>query len=82
MFTQIKNRPCRSVWEELGLPRPNADYSNIRLEDISLDRVLPDRRELDKVVFEALGLTEEEQLEVYRAVVGLVKDRLSKARSV
>jgi len=34
------------------------------------------------VVFEALGLTEDEQLEVYRAVVELVKMRLSKARSV
>ena len=42
----------------------------------------PDRRALDEVVFEALGLTEEEQLEVYRAVVELVKNRLVKARSV
>jgi len=33
-------------------------------------------------VFEVLGLTEEEQLEVYRAVVELVKNRLVKARSV
>jgi hypothetical protein len=47
-----------------------------------LDKVLHDRRELDKVVFEALGLTEKEQLEVYRAVVQLVKDRLSKASSL
>lgn len=37
---------------------------------------------LAKLVFEALGLTEEEQLEVYRAVVELVKTRLSKAQSV
>jgi len=34
------------------------------------------------VVFEALGLTEAEQLVVYRAMVTLVKDRLSKTRSV
>jgi len=39
-------------------------------------------KELDKVIFEALGLTEEEQLEVYRAVVELVKNRLVKAGSV
>jgi hypothetical protein len=43
---------------------------------------MPDRRELDKIVFEALGLTEEEeQLEVYRAVLELVKNRLLKAKS-
>ena len=42
----------------------------------------PHRRELDKVVFKALGLTEGEQLEVYRAVVELVKNRLAKAGSV
>lgn len=43
--------------------------------------IIDNRRALDTVVFEALGLTEE-QLEVYRAVVQLVKDRLSKARSL
>ncbi|KUJ99459.1 MAG: Uncharacterized protein XD43_0882, partial [Thermococcales archaeon 44_46] len=36
---------------------------------------------LDRVIFEALGLTEEEQLEVYRAVVELVKTRLVKAKT-
>ena len=46
------------------------------------DNLLPDRRELDRIIFEALGLTEEEQLEVYRAVVELVKNRLVKARPV
>jgi len=58
------------------------DYSNIGPNDVSLDKVLPDRRALDEVIFEALGLTEEEQLEVYRAVVELVQARLVKARSV
>lgn len=50
--------------------------------DVRLDKVMPDRMELDRIIFEALGLTEEEQLEVYRAVVELVKNRLVKARSV
>jgi hypothetical protein len=31
---------------------------------------------------EILGLTEDEQLEVYRAVVDLVKSRIEKAKSV
>lgn len=43
---------------------------------------LSDRRELDRVVLKVLGLIEEEQLEVYRAVVELVKNRLVKAGSV
>jgi len=45
-------------------------------------RALPDRFELDWTVFDVLGLTEEGRLEVYRAVVQPVKDRLVKARSV
>ncbi len=47
-----------------------------------IDKVKPDRRELDKVVSEILGLTEEEQLEVYRAIIDLVNSRLEKAVSV
>jgi hypothetical protein len=37
---------------------------------------------LDRVVFDVLGLTDEERLEVYRAVAQLVRDRLLKAKSV
>ncbi len=42
----------------------------------------PDRFELDSVVFDVLGLTDEERLQVYRAVVELVKNRLVKVKSV
>jgi hypothetical protein len=53
------------------------------LEDVSLDKVKPDRRKLDKIVIsEILGLTDNEQLEVYCAVAKLVKNGLVKARSV
>jgi len=75
-------RKIGNFYEELDLPKPSRDYSNIDPNNVSLDKVMPDRRGLDKIVFEALGLTEEEQLEVYRAVVKLVKNRLVKARSV
>jgi len=81
-MNRLSNWPNLSLFEQFGLPKPNKDFSNIRLEDVSLNEVLPDRRELDRVVFEALGLTEAEQLEVYRAVVSLVKNRLAKAGSV
>ncbi len=80
-FNDVGNRQVKSIFEELGLPRPNRDLSNINPEDVSLDDVMPNRRELDRIIFEALGLTEEEQLEVYRAVVELVKERLVKART-
>jgi len=43
---------------------------------------LPDRAELDNIVFDELGLTEEERKEVYWAVCELVKQRLEKARSL
>jgi hypothetical protein len=43
--------------------------------------LLPDRHALDKVVFKTLGLTEEELLELYKAVVDLVKSRVEKAKS-
>ena len=42
----------------------------------------PDRRALDDVVFDVLGLTADEREVVYEAVVDLVKRRLEKARSV
>jgi len=62
-----------SIFKELGASTP---------VEISLDKIKPDRRELDKTTMgEMLGLTDEEQLEVYRAAVDLVKSRIEKARS-
>ena len=83
------NREILSVFEELGFPKctqrnckhPEHPYEYVKPEEVSFDRIMPDRRELDKIVFEAIGLTEEEQLEVYRAVLELVKNRLLKAKS-
>ena len=42
----------------------------------------PDRRALDEVVFDVLGLTAGEREAVYEAVVNLVRARLEKAQSV
>lgn len=82
-------RPIKSIFEELGFQKcnqknckhPEHPYEYVKPEEVSFDRIMPDRRELDKIIFEALGLTEEEQLEVYRAVLELVKNRLLKAKS-
>ncbi len=88
-FNKMLKRPILSIFEELGFPKckeknckhPEHPYEYVKPEEVSFDRIMPDRRELDKIVFEALGLTEEEQLEVYRAVLELVKNRLLKAKS-
>jgi len=69
LYKEIKN-----IFSELNATSP---------EEVSLEKIKPDRRELDKIIMgEILGLTEEEQLEVYRAVIDLVKSRLEKAKSV
>ena len=43
---------------------------------------LPDRAELDNIIFDEPGLAEEGRKEVYWAVCELVKQRLEKARSL
>jgi len=74
IFDAMKERKVESVFKELGAENP---------ETVRLDTVKPDRRELDKIVMgEILGLTEEEQLKVYRAIIDLVKSRIEKAKSV
>ncbi|MBI4333616.1 MAG: SAM-dependent DNA methyltransferase [Chloroflexi bacterium] len=72
-LAKLGKREVGSVFEEFGAPSP---------EDVSLDKVKPDRRELDRIIMgEVLGLTDEEQMEVYRAVVDLVKSRVDKAQT-
>ena len=73
ILNKFKQRKIFSIFDELGANSPS---------EVSLDKVKPDRRELDKIVMgEILGLTDEEQLEVYRAVVDLVKSRIERAKS-
>jgi transcription termination factor NusB len=68
------SRQIESVFNEIGA---------FHAEEVSITNVKPDRRELDKIIMgDILGLTEDEQLEVYRAVVDLVKSRIEKAKSV
>uniref|UniRef100_A0A7C6EBB0 site-specific DNA-methyltransferase (adenine-specific) n=1 Tax=candidate division WOR-3 bacterium TaxID=2052148 RepID=A0A7C6EBB0_UNCW3 len=74
LLNKLNQREIRNVENELGASSP---------EEVSLDKVKPDRRELDKIIMgEILGLTDEEQLEVYRAVIDLVKSRIERAKSV
>ncbi|MCK4504213.1 MAG: SAM-dependent DNA methyltransferase [Candidatus Aegiribacteria sp.] len=72
-FNKLSQRNIGSVFSEIGAESP---------EYVLLEKVKPDRRELDKIIFGILGLTEAEQLAVYKAVVDLVKSRIEKAKSV
>ena len=71
----ISKREILSIFKELGIN----PQQPIREQE---PNPLPDRKELDDIVFDALGLTEEERKEVYWAVAELVKARLDKAKSV
>ena len=67
-------RTIKSIFDEVGARSSN---------DVSLNKIKTDRREIDKLIMgDVLDLTEEEQLEVYKAIIELVKNRLEKARSV
>lgn len=67
----------KSIFEECGID----PKSKIPIEDQE-PKPFPDRAELDKIVFDALGLSDGERKDVYRAVCRLVWNRISKAKSV
>jgi len=71
----VRKQKVKSIFTELGFDPDNP----IREQE---PNPLPDRKALDDIVFDALGLTEEERKEVYWAVAELVKARLDKAKSV
>ena len=73
----MENFQVHSVFTECGID-PHSDIPISQQEP----HPLPDRKALDDIVFDALGLTEEERKEVYRAVCQLVWERISKARNV
>ena len=74
-FRKVIKKKRFSIITELGFD-PNKP---IREQE---PNPLPDRKVLDDIVFDALGLTKEERIEVYYAVAELVQNRLKKARSV
>jgi len=71
----LNSRMVFTIFQELGLDsaKPIRDQE---------PNPLPDRKALDDVVFDALGLTDKERKEVYWATAELVKNRIDKARSV
>jgi hypothetical protein len=73
----LEKRPPQSIFDECGID----PQSKTPIEEQE-PKPLPDRAELDKIVFDALGLSSDECKEVYRAVCRLVWNRISKAKSV
>jgi len=72
---KLFNKGRASIFTELGFDPEKP----IREQE---PNPLPDRKALDDIVLDALGLTEEERKEVYYAIAELVKARLDKAKSV
>lgn len=76
-FEIIKHRDIKSIFEECGID-PKLKTSIEEQEP----NPLSDRAELDKIIFDALELSEKERKDVYRAVCRLVWNRISKANSL
>lgn len=75
LLDRFFKRKINSIFIELGFDRSRP----IREQE---PNPLPDRKKLDDIVFDELGLTAEERKEVYWAVAELVKARIDKAKSV
>ncbi len=70
-----KLREIETIFEELGIDPSKP----VREQE---PNTLPDRAELDNIIFDELGLTKEERMEVYWSVCELVKQRIDKAKSL
>ena len=72
---KITERKIESIFGEVGIDQSKP----IREQE---PNPLPDRAELDTIIFDELGLTQDERKEVYWSVCELVKQRIDKARSL
>jgi type I restriction enzyme M protein len=72
----LKN-PCftfNSIFEDIGTQN---------LDKVSFENIRAERRALDQIIMgDILGLSEDEQLEVYKAVIDLIQSRIGRAKSV
>ncbi len=70
---KLSKRPIESIFHECGLPKAAFADKTKPLPD---PQPLPDRKQLDDVIFDALGLTEQECKEIYWEVCRLVYERV------
>ena len=73
-FDRFKNRQIGNIWEELGYEINQNGSISINLPE--------DRRNLDELIFDAIGLSQEERKSVYEEMIRMVDDRLKKASSL
>ena len=86
-FNSKVKRQLQDLLDALGKRKPQSIF-----EEVGIDREkpireqkpnpLPDRAELDNIIFDELGLTQGERKEVYWSVCELVKQRIDKAKSL
>lgn len=69
----IKNREIRNIFQELQVDPDSGSFMNAP--------PLPDRKALDDVVFQALGLTDQEIKALYAGLLELTANRLKKANT-
>ena len=74
VYSEIKSREVCEILIELGFDKNQP----IRVQE---PNPLPDRKELDDLIFDELELSIDERKEVYWATAELVKERLDKAAS-
>jgi len=75
VFKNLLNMPIGSIINDCGFDKTKPIRSQ-------KPNPLPDRKALDDIIFDALGLTQAERDEVYYSVCELVQNRLNKARNV
>jgi len=69
----LKDREIPAIWHELSVSRETLEFQA---------NFLPiDRKNLDKAIFDLLGLSESDRIEVYQTVVRLVVQRLDKSKN-
>jgi len=74
-LNSFENREISSIFKECGI-NPNKPIREQQPKPLS------DRKTLDDIIFDMLGLTREESCEVYLSVCELVQNRLLKAQSI
>lgn len=73
LIKSLSQRPIFSIFEELRVDPETSDFRDAN--------PLPDRKAIDDVVFQALGLTAEEVKALYAGLLELTANRLRKART-
>jgi len=74
VIKELSKREIGNIFKEIG---------TYKVDEVSLSNVNPSRLKLDEIFMnKILGLSSEELLEVYKAVVDLVKARTEKAKNI